>query len=439
MNTTQCPTSSTLPRYFEFSNLQATWRREIIAGLTTFLTMVYIVMVNPAILSAAGIPTSTAFVATCLVASFGSILCGLLSNYPIALAPAMSLNAYFAFSVVKSGQLTLEQALAAVTIAGIIFFLLTVFRIRKWLILALPESIGHAIGAGIGLFIGFIGLKQMGIIVPQANTLVTLGNIINLPVFLGFIGFCAMIILDYYRIPGAVLFSILGIAGLGHIVGLNHMQGFLSWPQANLHPMLSFHDLANSRTIMIIFTFLLVALFDSTGTLLGLLHQAKLADKPHIMNRMSSAFYAESLATMLGGFLGTSTTGPYVENATGIAAGGRTGITAIVVGILFLLTLFFAPLASAIPVFAYAPALLFVATKMCSHLGYIQWNSASDGIPAVLIILLIPLTFSIANGIACGYIVYVIIQATTGKLKTLRWQSWMLFAVFVIYLLLMNR
>lgn len=427
--------------YFDFQHLHTRWRQEIIAGVTTFLTMVYIVMVNPAILSQAGLNPGTAFLATCIVAALGSILCGISSNYPIALAPSMALNAYFTFSVVKSGQLELGQALACVFIAGLVFFLLTLLRVRDWLLKAIPPALSHAIGAGIGLFIGFIGLKQLGVIVSSPDTLVTLGHIASWPVMLGFAGFCLMMVLDSYKIPGAILLSILAITLVGNLLGINHFPDSLfQFPKiTSAWHIIDFHGLMNSHGLMVIFTFLLVALFDSTGTLLSLLYQAGLAGNHQVLRRISLAFYSESLVTMLGGILGTSTTGPYVENASGIAAGGRSGITAITVGALFLLILWLAPLATAIPVFAYAPALLFVAHKMCAHLARIDWSLPEEGFPAVIIILLIPLTFSIANGIACGFIVYVIVQIATGKLRQLHWSTWLLCAVFLTYLALINR
>jgi AGZA family xanthine/uracil permease-like MFS transporter len=430
-----------ITRYFELKHLHTRWQQEIIAGITTFLTMVYIIMVNPAILAQAGLNPGTAFLATCIVAATGSILCGLLSNYPIALAPSMSLNAYFAFSVVKSGQLDLGQALACVFISGVIFFLLTLFRIRDWLLQAIPPTLSHAIGAGIGLFIGLIGLRQLGIIVPSPDTLVTLGNIATWPVLLGFTGLCLMIILDNHRIPGAILIAIITITILGNFLGINHFHATLiEFPQlSSAWNIIDFHGLMTSHGIMIIFTFLLVALFDSTGTLLSLLYQAGLAGNTQVLRRISMAFYSESIVTMLGGLLGTSTSGPYVENASGIAAGGRSGLTAVTVGILFICMLWLAPLATAIPVFAYSPALIFVAYKMCVHLSRIDWSSAAEGFPAVLIILLIPLTFSIANGIACGFIVYIIMQITCGKWRELHFSSWILFAVFLIYLALLSR
>ncbi len=429
-----------LANYFEFTKLKTQWRQEIIAGITTFVTMVYIVMVNPAILGQAGLDPNTAFIATCIVAALGSILCGLFSNYPIALAPSMCLNAYFTFSVVKGGQLDLGQALACVIIAGLAFFLLTFLRVRDWLLKAIPPAISHAIGAGIGLFIGFIGLKQLGIVIAHPDTLVTMGNITSIPILLGFFGFILMIVLDTYRIPGAILLSIVATTLLGWICGENHFQStIIQLPHlTSAWNSLDFHGLLSSHGIMIIFTFLLVALFDSTGTLLSLLYQAGLVSKPQTVERISKAFYAESIVTMVGGVLGTSTSGPYVENAAGITAGGRTGMTAITVGILFLLIIWFAPLATTIPVFAYAPALLFVAYKMCSHLAQIDWSSPIEGFPAVLIILLIPLTFSIANGIACGFIVYVIVQIAHGKIRELHWSAWLLFSVFLLYLGLVN-
>lgn len=429
-----------LAQYFEFSQLNTHWRQEYLAGITTFLTMVYIVMVNPAILSNAGVDQNTAFVATCIVAGIGSILCGLWSNYPIALAPSMGLNAYFTYSVVANGQLALGQAFAAVFIAGLVFIFLTLFRIRDWLLQAIPPAFTHAIGAGIGLFIGFIGLKSLGIVVGHPNTLVALGTISSLPVLLGFIGLCFMIFLDTFEVPGAILLPILAVTLIGHFLGISKIHGFLSAPP-HINPsfhIIDFHGLLTGHSLMIIFTFLLVALFDSTGTLLSLLYQAGLAGQTRIIKRLSRAFLSESLVTMLGGLLGTSTTGPYIENASGIAVGGKSGVTAITVGALFLLTLWFAPFATSIPVFAYAPALIFIAYKMCLHLGRIDWNSPAESFPAVFIILLIPLTFSIANGIACGFVIYIVTQASIGNIQKLPWSTWILFAVFVLYLSLVN-
>lgn len=421
-----------LNNFFNLQQQNTTIKTECFAGFTTFLTMAYILLVNPAILSAAGMDKGAVFTATVFTIAFGTFFCGIFANLPIAIAPALGLNTFFTFIVVHKLGFTWQESLGAVLIAGIIFIILTFLRIRQWVISAIPHPLHMAIAAGIGLFLAVVGLKEMHVIFIDATTQFRLGNIFTPQIALGFSGFCLMLLFDRLKIRGAILLSILLITLISMLLGFTHLHGFVTLPPALTPSLLQFnmHALAHPNGITVIITFVLVALFDSTGTILGLMHQAKMIDNQGV----SKALVAEGSATVLGAFLGTSTTSPYIESAAGIAAGGRTGLTACVISLLFLATLFFAPLIAAVPEYACAPALLYVACKMLSNVALIKWRNPLEGIPAFFTVIMIPLTFSIANGVAFGFVIYIALKLLTGQWRSLQWGSALLFVLFVVYL-----
>ncbi len=408
-----------LIKYFEIEQNGTTVRRETLAGLTTFLTMAYIIFVNPAILADAGMDRDAAFVATCLAAAFGSLLMGILANYPIALAPGMGLNAFFTYTVVGQMGHSWQTALGIVFLSGIIFLLLSVFPVREWIVNSIPRALKMAISAGIGMFLAIIALKSAGIVVDNPVTLVQLGDLGQPAALFTAIGLFAMVAMDRLKVPGAILIAILGITIVASILGMNQFSGVVSAPPS-LAPSFMQMDLATAfelGLIAVIFAFLFVDLFDTAGTLIGVAHRAGLLDKDGRLPRLRGALLADSLSTVAGAAIGTSTTTSYIESAAGIRAGGRTGLTAIVVAILFLACLFFAPLAGSIPAYATAPALLFVACMMTRGLSEINWEDVTDYVPAVVTAIAMPLTFSIATGIGIGFITYAAVKVLSGRLQ----------------------
>jgi AGZA family xanthine/uracil permease-like MFS transporter len=406
-----------LERLFDLTAHGTTVRREILAGVTTFLTMAYIIFVNPQILSIAGMDVGAVFVATCLAAAFGSAFMGLFANYPIALAPGMGLNAYFTFTVVKGMGFTWQVALGAVFLSGIIFLILSVLPVREYIINAIPKSLKMAISAGIGLFLGIIGLKEMGIIVADPATFVTLGPLTAWPVILGSLGFVLLAPHDARRVPRAIIISILLVTAAGVALGVSPAQGVFSMPPS-MAPTFLQMDIAGAFSLglaAIVFSFLFVDLFDNTGTLIGVAHRAGLLDKDGKLPRIGKALIVDSSSAMVGAALGTSTTTSYIESTAGVRAGGRTGLTAVVVAILFLAALFLSPLAGTVPAYATAPALLFVACIMTRGLTEVDWEDVTEYAPAVVTAIAMPLTFSIANGIALGFITYAAIKLVAGR------------------------
>lgn len=426
---------SYLDRYFELKAHQTSVRTELTAGLTTFLMMSYIIFVNPTVLSAAGMSYGAVFTATCVTTIIGCLLLGLLANFPIAVAPGLGLNAYFAYMIVQTLGFSWQSALGAVLVAGIVFFLLTVFRVRQWIISAIPHCIITATAAGIGLFIGMIALQKAGIISGNKETLVQLGDIASVPALIALLGFFLTAALDHFKIPGSIIIVILAISLLALSMGLTHWQGLVSLPPSLSPTFLaaSTHQLYSAHGLIIIFTFVMVALFDSSGTMIGVLHDTKLIDSPNGKKRLSRALMADSLATTAGALLGTSTTSTYLESAAGVRAGGRTGLTAVVVGLLFVIALFLAPLARLIPGFAATPALLFIACMMLKNMKDIHWDDLSEAIPSAITMIMIPFSFSIANGIGLGFISYVFIKIFCGKARELRPALIILAAVFAFY------
>ncbi|MDS4076517.1 MAG: NCS2 family permease [Candidatus Accumulibacter sp.] len=407
---------------------------EILAGLTTFMTMAYILFVNPAILGQTGMDKGAVFVATCLAAALGSACMGLIANYPIALAPGMGLNAFFTFTVVPQMGYRWPVALGAVFVSATLFFLLSIFRIREWIIGSIPLPLRSAITAGIGLFLALIALKSAGLVVANPATLVGLGDLESPQARLAILGFVLIVVLEARRITGAVMIGILTITALAVVLGLVSFNGLVSLPPS-LAPtwlQLDIRGALDIGMLSIVFAFLFVDLFDNTGTLIAVAKRAGLMRSDGHLPKMGRALIADSTAALAGSLLGTSTTTSYIESAAGVAAGGRTGLTACVVAILFLLALFFAPLAAMVPAFATAPALLFVAVLMTSGLAEIDWRDITVAAPVTITALTMPLTFSIANGIAFGFIAWVIIHLLAGRRSEVKPAMLIIAGVFVV-------
>ncbi|MFC4258268.1 NCS2 family permease [Marinobacter lacisalsi] len=423
-----------LEKLFQLQAHGTTVKREIIAGITTFLTMAYIVVVNPSILSNTGMDFGAVFVATCIAAVIGTLIMGLWANYPIALAPGMGLNAFFSFTVVGSMGYSWQVALGAVFLSGMIFFLLSILKVREWIINSIPLSLRFGISAGIGFFLALIALKNAGIVVDNPATLVGMGEVKTPEAVLFFLGFVAICAMAYRQITGAVMIGILAITVIAMALGMVEYQGLVSAPPS-LAPTFLQLDIAgafNVGMISVIFAFLFVDLFDTSGTLIGSAQRGGLLDKDGKLPRLGRALMSDSVATMSGAALGTSTTTSYVESTAGITAGGRTGLTAVVVAILFLACLLFAPIASVIPAYATAPALLYVAVLMAGGLKLIDWDDVTDAAPAVVTALVMPLTFSIADGIAAGFITYAAVKALSGRWSDLNASVSVIAVVFVL-------
>ena len=419
-------------KQFGLAGNKTTVRTEIIAGVTTFLTMAYIIFVNPSILAKAGMDQSAVFVATCLAAAIASAAMGLVANYPIALAPGMGLNAYFAFVVAP--QFGWQAALGAVFISGVLFLILSVTPVREMIINAIPRSLKMAISAGIGLFLGMIGMQAAGIVVDHPATLVTHGDFRAWTVILAFLGLVAMIGLDHYKIPGGIIIGILAVTVVAMVLGLQKFGGVVSMPPS-IAPVFAKLDIGKALTIglvTVVFAFLFVDLFDNSGTLIGIAHRGGFMNADGTVPRLKQALLVDSSSAMVGAVLGTSTTTSYIESAAGVKAGGRTGLTAVVVGICFLLALFFAPLAGSIPAYATAPALLYVACLMARGMAEIDWEDATEYVPAVLTALVMPFTFSIADGIAVGFIAYAAMKVASGRAKEVSPVIAVLAVLFVI-------
>ena len=409
-----------LEKLFALKEKGSNVKTEVIAGITTFFTMVYIVFVNPSILGIAGMDTQVVFVTTCLIAAFGTIAMGLFSNLPIALAPAMGLNAFFAFVVVQKLGYSWQVGMGAIFLGSIGLFLLTLLKIRYWFMASIPHGLRVGIGAGIGLFIALIGFKNMGIVVPNADTLVALGDLHDPKVLLGVLGFFVIVILSAKGIHSGVLISIALITGLALIFDpAVAFHGIVSMPPS-LDSVVGQVDVAGAfdlGLLGIIFSFLLVNLFDSSGTLIAVTTKAGFADKQGRFPRMKQALFVDSTAAMAGSLMGTSAVSTYIESGSGVSVGGRTGLTAVVVGVLFLLTIFFSPLASDVPAYATAGALVFVGILMASSLIEVKWDDLTEATPAFITTAMMPFTYSITEGIAFGFISYCVMKACTGRFK----------------------
>src|ERR1700732_246629 len=417
---------SIVDRYFRLTENGTDIHTELIAGLTTFLTMVYIVFVNPQILGNAGMDKGAVFVATCIAAAVSTLVMAFYANYPIALAPGMGLNAFFAFTVVLGYKYTWQQALAGVFCSGAIFFLISVFRLREYIINSIPKNLKLAISAGVGLFLGIIALEEAKIVVAHPVTLVTLGDLKQLPAVLCLLGFVVIVALNSRKVIGGTLIGILAVTFIGLPLGLAQFSGLMALPPS-LAPtflQLDFSRVTEGSFLIVIFSFLFVDLFDNAGTLIGVAHRAGLLDPQGNLPRMKQALIADSFAAMFGALIGTSTTTSYIESAAGVSAGGRTGLTAAFVAIFFLLALFFAPLAGMVPAYASAAALLYVACVMAQGLAEIAWDDITEYGPAVIAAVSMPLTYSIATGIGLGFITYAAGKIVSGKFDRRARRSW---------------
>jgi len=425
-----------LEKLFQLKAHNTNVRTEILAGITTFLTMAYILFVNPSILGETGMDKGAIFVATCLAAAIGSAGMGLIANYPIALAPGLGLNAFFTYTVVLHMGHTWQVALGAVFLSACMFFIISIFRIREWIINSIPLALRSAIAAGIGLFLALIALKESGIVVANQATLVGMGDLAKPAPLLAILGFILIVALEARRVTGAVMIGILVVTFISIAIGVSQFGGVVSMPPS-LAPTFLQLDIKGALDIglfSVIFAFLFVDLFDNSGTLIGVAKRAGLMGKDGHMPKMGRALIADSSAAMVGSLLGTSTTTSYIESAAGVSAGGRTGLTAIVGAVLFLLALFFAPLAGNVPAFATAPALFFVAVLMASGLAEIDWDDLTVAAPVVVTALAMPLTFSIANGIAFGFITWTACKLLSGRFRELNPALVILSILFVIKL-----
>ena len=423
-----------LAQWFHLREHGTTVKTEAVAGLTTFLTMSYILFINPEILAITGMDRNAVFVATCLAAALGSLFMAVFANWPVGIAPGMGLNAFFAFTVVQAMGIRWEEALGAVFISGVIFLILTATGVRTWLISGIPHFLKSAIVAGIGLFLAMIALSNAGIVVAHPATKITLGNLHTHAPLFAILGFFIIAALDARRITGAILIGILTITLLAIAGGYHTFQGVVA-PPPSLAPTFLKLNLFNPHVghfFHVILAFALIAIFDASGTLIGVAKRAGLLaqDKSH---RLGRALFADSLAILMGAVLGTSSSTAYIESATGVQAGGRTGLTALFISILFIAALFFAPLAASVPAYAVAPALLYVAGLMIQELTEVNWKDSVEASTAALTALIMPFTYSIANGLAFGFMSYVVLKTLTGKIREVHTATWLMAALFLIH------
>ncbi|TMN89431.1 guanine permease [Pseudoalteromonas phenolica] len=423
-----------LEKLFSIKHQGSSVKTELIAGLTTFLTMVYIVFVNPAMLAQTGMDFGAAFVATCIAAAIGCFIMGFWANYPLALAPGMGLNAFFTYGVVLGMGYSWQSALGAVFLSGCIFLVLSLFKVREWIINAIPLVLKQAIATGIGAFLALIALKNAEIIVASPATFVQLGDITSAGPLLAILSFFVIAALMFRDVKSGVLISIFIVTITAWALGLIEYQGIISAPPS-IAPTIMQLDIAGAlelSMLSVVFAFLFVDLFDTSGTLVAVTQKAGLADEQGRMPRLGRALSADSTATIAGSMLGTSTTTSYIESVSGVSVGGRTGLTAVVVGVCFLLMTFFAPLAKMIPAYATAGAILYVAVLMLQNLKLVNWDDMTDAIPVSVVLLMTPLTFSIAHGIALGFIAYTAVKLVCGKKDEITISVWVLTVLFLV-------
>ncbi len=420
--------------YFEFAALGTSWRTETLAGITTFMTMAYIIFVNPSILHEAGMPIAGVTAATCLAAAVGSLLMGALARYPIALAPGMGLNAYFTYSVVKGMGVDWHVALGAVFLSGVAFLILTALGIRQMIVNAIPAELYSSVAAGVGLFIAFIGLHNAGIIVPDAATTVALGNLRAPVTLLSIFGLLLTGTLLCARVRAAILIGVLSTWLLAALTGTFqwHPEAYSVGAITSTALQLNVNGALGRGFLEIVFVFLFVDLFDNVGTLVAVGKKARLFDHANQIPRVNRILFSDAIATITGSLAGTSTVVSYIESSAGVAAGGRSGVTAIVTGLLFGVALFVAPLFGAIPEAATAPALIIVGSMMMTSVGEIEWSDSGIAIPAFLTMIAIPLTFSIANGLAFGFIGYTLLKVLRGRFREVSWMVYVLTGLFVV-------
>ncbi len=421
-------------RYFEFTRLGTNWRTEILAGITTFLTMAYIVLVNPAILAAAGVPLPAVTAATCLSAAFGSILMGVIARYPIALAPGMGLNAYFTYTVCLKMHVPWQTALGAVFLSGIIFLALTAAGIRQMILRSIPHELYAAVASGIGLFIALIGFRNAGLVVSDPATMIGLGNVRNPTTALALFGLILMVALEIKKVRGSILIGVLATTGIAWVLGLVHWTPAAGGIQAlgATFLKLDIRGALNKGLLEIIFVFFFVDLFDNLGTLVAVTKRAGLLAADHSIPRLNRILLADATATVFGSMTGTSTVTSYVESTAGVAAGGRSGVTAIVTGLLFLAAVGAAPFVGVVPTAATAPALILVGSLMLATITEIRWHEPLVAVPAFLTLVLIPFTYSIANGLGFGIIAWAVLHLATGNYRR---QDWLLYILAVLFLL----
>ena len=421
-------------RYFEFKILGTNWRTEILAGVTTFLTMAYIVLVNPAILAAAGVPLPAVTAATCLSAAFGSILMGVVARYPIALAPGMGLNAYFTYTVCLKMHIPWQTALGAVFLSGIIFLALTAAGIRQMILRSIPHELYAAVASGIGLFIAFIGFRNAGLVVSDPATFVGLGNIRNPTTALALFGLALMVALEIKKVRGSILIGVIVTTGSAWALGLVHWtnQGGGIQALGATFLKLDIRGALSKGLLEIIFVFFFVDLFDNLGTLVAVTKRAGLIAADHSIPRLNRILFADATATVFGSMTGTSTVTSYVESTAGVAAGGRSGVTAIVTGMLFLVAVGAAPFVGVVPAAATAPALILVGSMMLATITEVRWHEPLVAVPAFLTLILIPLTYSIANGLGFGIIAWAVLHLVTGNWRK---QDWLLYTLAVLFAL----
>ncbi len=422
-----------LNRFFQLDRHGTTVRTEILAGITTFLTMAYIILVNPLILGEAGMDKGAVFVATCIAAAVGSALMGLYANYPIAQAPGMGINAFFTYGVVLGMGYPWQTALGAVFVSGVCFIVISVLPVREWIINAIPHSLKLATSAGIGFFLAIIAMENAGLVVDHPTTLVGLGDVTSWPVILAVAGLVVIAALDALRVPGAIVIGILAVTTAGIFLGVSDFEGIARTPPS-LGPTflaLNVGAVLDAALFGVVFAFLFTNLFDTAGTLMGVAHRAGLLDKQGRLPRLRRALVADSVATTLGAAIGTSPVTSYIESAAGVKAGGRTGLTAVTVAVLFLAALFFSPLADTVPGYATAPALLFVACIMAQGIAEIDWSDVTEYVPAVVLALTMPFSFSITDGLAAGFITYAAIKLLSFRFREAKPAVLILAALFV--------
>jgi AGZA family xanthine/uracil permease-like MFS transporter len=429
-----------LEKTFQLELNNTSIKQEFIAGFTTFITMAYIIFVNPQMMAASGMDIGASFVGTCIAAAIACFAMGFYSNWPVGLAPGMGLNAFFTYTVVGEMGYSWEVALGAVFLAGILFVIISVTPLRQWMLNSIPMNLRIAMGAGVGLFVGFIGLKTGGIIIQNEATFLSLGNFKDIETLLAAIGFLLILVLAVRKVVGAIIIGVLAVTISGLLLGLIQFNGIVSSPP-DLKPILLKLDILGAidvAMISVIISFLFVNLFDTAGTLLGVASRANLIDDSGKIINLDKALKADSTASVAGSFLGCSPVTSYVESSAGVEAGGRTGLTAITIGMFFLIAIFFSPIASMVPSYATAGALIYVAILMLGGMERLDWSDNTELLPALIMIIMIPLTFSIANGIAIGFISYVVLKLAARKTLDISMGAWFLFLIFVLKFILLD-
>ena len=422
-----------LSNFFKLAENNTDVNRELMAGLTTFITMAYIIFVNPQLMASSGMDQGASFVGTCLAAALACLVMGIFANWPVGLAPGMGLNAFFTFTVVGEMGYSWQVALGAVMIAGVLFFLMSVTPLRRWMLDSIPLNLRIAMGSGVGLFIGFIGLKSGGIIVANGATFVSMGDLTNPETLMAALGFILIAGLSVRNVPGAIIIGVLTITLLALGLGFVEYQGLVDYPPDVSSTFLQLDILGalDVAMVAVIASFLFVNLFDTAGTLLGVANRANLVDDQGHVKNLDKALKADSSSSIFGALLGCAPVTSYVESSAGVEAGGRTGLTAVAVGIFFLLAIFFSPLALMVPAYATAGALIYVAILMLGGMEKLNWGDATELLPALIIIVMIPLTFSIANGIALGFLSFIILKIASGNTRNISSGAWFLGAIFI--------